>query len=116
MDWERPRQRAWTVATFGVTIRFEWDDVKNRANIRKHGLDLADAEEMFRGVLIVSPDTREDYGERRYRGLGVIRGRVLHVVFAERGPETIRIISLRKADHEERQEFEKALQDGLGES
>jgi uncharacterized DUF497 family protein len=26
---------------------------------------------------------------------------------------TIRIISLRKADHEEREEYEKAIQDGL---
>jgi uncharacterized DUF497 family protein len=27
---------------------FEWDEAKNRSNIRKHGLDFADAEEMFR--------------------------------------------------------------------
>ena len=44
---------------------FEWDKAKNRANIRKHGLDFADAEEIFRGVLVADPDTREDYGERR---------------------------------------------------
>ncbi len=27
--------------------RFEWDEGKNRANLQKHGLDFADAEEMF---------------------------------------------------------------------
>jgi uncharacterized DUF497 family protein len=42
---------------------FEWAELKNRANIRKHGLDFADAEEMFRGVLLVRPDMREDYGK-----------------------------------------------------
>jgi uncharacterized DUF497 family protein len=44
-------------------VKFEWDESKNRANIRKHGFDLGDAEEMFRGPLFVDPDTREDYGE-----------------------------------------------------
>jgi uncharacterized DUF497 family protein len=41
------------------------------------------------------------------------RGRVSFVAFAERPPDTIRIIWLRKADHEERKQYEKALQDGL---
>lgn len=92
---------------------FEWDETKNRANIQKHGLDLADAEEMFRGVLVVDPDTREDYGEKRWVGLGTIGGRTAYVVFTERGPETIRIISLRKASHRECKEYEKAIQDRL---
>jgi hypothetical protein len=91
----------------------EWDEVKNRINIRTHGFDFADAEQMFRGLLVADPDTREDYGERRWRGLGMIRGRVAHVVFAERSQETIRIISLRKADHDEQEEYEKAIQNGL---
>jgi uncharacterized DUF497 family protein len=91
----------------------EWDEVKNRANIRKHGLDFADAEEIFRGVLVADPDTREDYGERRWIGLGLIRGRTTHVVFAEREPDTIRVISLRKATRRENKQYEKAIQDRL---
>jgi uncharacterized protein len=94
-------------------MKFEWDNAKNRANIRKHGLDFVDAEEMFRGVLVVEPDTRADYEERRWVGLGSIRGRTLQVVFAERDLETIRIISLRKATSRERKEYEKAIQDRL---
>jgi len=82
-------------------MEVEWDEAKNRSNIRKHGLDFADAEEMFRGVLVVEPDTREDYGEKRWRGIGMIRGRTAAVIFAEPLPATIRIISLRRADHEE---------------
>jgi uncharacterized DUF497 family protein len=34
-------------------MRFEWDERKNRINIRKHGLDFADAEEMFMHPLLV---------------------------------------------------------------
>jgi uncharacterized DUF497 family protein len=68
---------------------------------------------MFRGTLLVQPDTAEDYGEQRWIGVGMTRGRVAFVAFAERPRGTIRIISLRKADHEEREQYEKALQDGL---
>ncbi len=94
-------------------MNIEWDEAKNRSNIRKHGLDFADAEEMFRGALIVEPDTREDYGEKRWLGIGTIRGRTTAVIFTEPAPEAIRIISLRRADHEERKEYEKAIQNGL---
>ena len=52
-------------------MKLEWDEAKNRANMRKHGLDFADAEEMFRGLLVVEPDPREDYGEQRWIGIGL---------------------------------------------
>jgi len=35
-------------------MTFEWSEAKNRANIRKHGFDFADAEEMF-GRLSLCP-------------------------------------------------------------
>jgi uncharacterized protein len=97
-------------------MNFEWDEAKNRANVRKHGLDFQDAEEMFRGMVAAEADTREDYGERRWVGLGLIRGRVAHVVFADGEPDTIRIISLRKATKRENEQYEKAIQDRLEES
>jgi uncharacterized DUF497 family protein len=92
---------------------FEWDETKNRANMQKHGFDFADAEDIFHGMLIVDPDTREDYGERRWTGLGSIRGRTVHVVFTEPDSGTIRIISLRKASRRESEQYEKAIQDRL---
>jgi uncharacterized protein len=94
-------------------MKFEWDEAKNRANIRKHGLDFADTAEMFRRPLAVEPDTREDYGEKRWRGIGTIGELTTVVILTERAPESIRVISLRKAHHEERGEYEKAIQDGL---
>ena len=94
-------------------MAFEWDEAKNRANIRKHGFDFADAKEMFRGPILVRPDTREDYGEESWIGIGMTQSRIAFVAFAAEREGTIRIISLRKADHEERKEYEKALQNGL---
>lgn len=92
----------------------EWDESKNRTNIRKHGLHLAEAEEMFRGTLLVRPDVREDYDEKRWIGIGMIRSCVAFVAFVELPDDVIRVISLRKASHEERKEYEKAIQDRLG--
>ena len=94
-------------------MTFEWDEAKNRSNVRKHSLDFVDAEEMFRGFLLVRPDLRKDYGEERWIGIGMIRGRVAFVAFTELSHDTVRIISLRKADHEARKEYEKAIQNGL---
>jgi uncharacterized DUF497 family protein len=59
------------------------------------------------------PDTDLDYDEERWLGIGLLRGRVAFAAFVERPPDTIRIISLRKARHEERKQYEKALPDGL---
>jgi uncharacterized DUF497 family protein len=94
-------------------MTFEWDEAKSRTNIRKHGLDFADAQQMFRGNVIAEPDTRDDYGEKRWVGLGLIHGRVTHIVFTEREGDVIRIISLRKATRREREQYEKAIQDRL---
>jgi uncharacterized DUF497 family protein len=94
-------------------MKFQWDEAKNRSNIRKHGFDFADAPEMFDGILLVRPDVREDCGESRWCGIGVTRDRVAVVAFAERGSDTIRIISLRKANQNERRQYAKAIKDEL---
>ena len=95
-------------------MRFEWDESENRANIRKHGFDFADAWEIFEGPLYTAPDARDDYGEDRWTGIGNFRGRVMVVVFTERGADRIRIISVRKALKHERKYYEKSIQDEFG--
>ena len=94
-------------------MKLEWDAAKNRSNIRKHGLDFADAAEMFKATIFIHPDTREDYGENRWIGIGMIRQRIVVIAFAERSGEAIRVISLRKANLNESKQYEKALQDEL---
>jgi uncharacterized protein len=95
-------------------FKFEWDEAKNQANIRKHGFDFSDAEEMFEGPLLVRPDTREDYGEERWIGIGFIRRRLAFVAFTERPEGTIRVISLRRAKRAEQKEYQETIPDGLG--
>jgi uncharacterized DUF497 family protein len=97
-------------------MKFEWDERKNEINIDKHGLDFSDGEELFLGhsPLLAVPDTAQEYGEERWKGIGMIDGRIVVAIFVLRTPETIRFISLRKANRKERSGYEKALQDQLG--
>ena len=97
-------------------MKFEWDEAKNRQNIKKHGLDFADANSLFTGDVpfFVALDENEDYGEERWKGIGMLEGiMVVVVVYTEREKETIRIISMRKATSRERKAYEKAIKDRL---
>jgi len=95
-------------------VRVEWDEEKNKENIRKHELDFADAWEIFDAPMLVNLDTREDYGEDRWIGIGFLKTLVAVVVYTE-SEDVIRIISLRKALRHERARFEEALRNELGE-
>ena len=84
----------------------EWDEDKNKENIRKHGLDFAEAWEIFAGPWVPELDLRRDYGEDRWTIIGLLGNRVVVVTFTSRNGG-IRIISLRKALRHERQRLEE---------
>ncbi len=91
-------------------MKFEWDDQKNEANIRKHGIDFADVVEMFDHPMLTQLDTRRDYGEDRWIGIGLLRNIVAVTVYLEwEDEETIRIISARKAERYESKEYNKRV-------
>lgn len=90
-------------------MRFEWDEKKNRANIRKHGIDFNDVVDIFRHPVLTLHDGREDYGEDRWLALGWIRATVGVVVYVERDEEVIRIISARKATKNEVKRYEQSI-------
>ena len=96
-------------------MKFEWDQQKNQANVAKHELDFADAPRVFKLPLRISLDERQDYGEDRWIGIGILDGRFVVVVFTEPDEQAIRIISLRKALPYERKCYEQYLKDELGE-
>lgn len=84
---------------------FEWDGAKNKANIRKPGIDFRDVEEMFRHPMLTLCDKRADYGEDRWVGIGWMKALVGVVVFTEQTGDVIRIISARKATREEMRHY-----------
>ena len=88
-------------------MQFEWDDAKSDACLAHRGFDFAYAIRAFLDDnRIVGRDRRWNYGEDRYRLLGVIEGRVFVVIYTTRG-SAIRIISARKANGKEVQEYER---------
>jgi uncharacterized DUF497 family protein len=95
-------------------VNFEWDEAKNYRNLHKHGLDLGDAWEIFEGPLLLDPDSRTDYGEERWTGIGLLGNRIVVVTFTVPDEQTRRIISLRKASKYERERIEKEIKNGLG--
>lgn len=97
-------------------MNFEWDEGKNKQNIRKHDLDFFDAWEIFESPVLVGRDTREHYGEDRFIGIGFLRHLIVVVVFTEKDGDIIRIISLRRAKKYEREEFFKFIKNELGPS
>ena len=88
-----------------------WDDAKNRANRKRHGLAFEDAELVFAGPTVTFVDDRRDYGEARYVTLGLLAGRAVVVVHTPRGAAT-RIISMRKANEREKAIYSQRLADG----
>lgn len=88
-------------------MQFDWDKNKNLLNIEKHHADFNDAKSMFNDDLLVIPDNGVDYQEHRYIGFGYVNGRLMNVIYTERLPDIIRIISFRKANSREQRNYEK---------
>lgn len=88
---------------------FEWDEVKNATNISKHGIDFADAIEVFEHPMLIKQDDRKEYGEERWIGIGLMQARTIVVVYATKVEDTIRLISARKATRRETRRYEETF-------
>lgn len=93
-------------------MRFEWDEEKNRANYRKHGVRFGEAQTTFfdeDAILFGDPDHSRD--EDRFLLLGLSSMlRVLVVVHCLRDyGDTIRISSARKATKAEREAYTRGV-------
>lgn len=89
-------------------MSYEWDSKKAVANLRKHGVDFADAIAVLEDdSALTAVDDNPD--EKRFATVGMDSlTRVLVVVYAWRG-NTIRLISARKATPSERRQYEEVL-------
>ncbi len=64
--------------------------------------------------MLIEPDDRFDYGEERWSGLGILGNRIVKIIYTELDEDNIRLISLRKALKDEREEFKKSFENRLG--
>ena len=63
----------------------EFDPVKSEEVFELRGFDLAYARRVFPGYVLEREDTREDYGEPRFRVIGEVLQDILVVVYTPRG-------------------------------
>ena len=84
---------------------FDFDPVKARSNLRKHGVSFAHAEQALRDDMALTVEDLDAMGEQRFVTLGMdALGRVLVVVHTQRGERT-RVISARKASRGESEQY-----------
>ena len=85
-------------------VDYEWDPQKAAANLKKHGVDFADAVGVFEDPLALTvPDDRHE--EARFVTVGTdFMARLLVVAYTWRG-QKLRIISAREALPSERRQY-----------
>lgn len=86
-------------------MTFEWDEEKNKINIKKHGMSFSEAVRVFLDEKRLEKYDAEHStpDEERIKVLGLVN-RVVLVIYTER-KENIRIISARFAEKEEIDEY-----------
>ena len=93
-------------------LTFEWDDKKNKTNIEKHGISFEEAVTVFQDdeALIIVDDAHSQE-EDRFVLIGFsYKANLLVVCHCYREKDSIiRIISARKADRQESEEYAKRL-------
>ena len=65
-------------------MQLSFDPVKNERNVQERGLAFTSVSELDWATAVIDEDTRENYGERRFRALGCIGERLYALVFTPR--------------------------------
>ena len=86
---------------------FEWDESKRQVNLEKHHIDFRDAQRVFDAAVFEKIESR--HGEDRIFSIGLMEGIEIVVVYVLRGKRR-RIISARRANRNERQEYQNHLE------
>jgi uncharacterized protein len=87
------------------SMEFEWDEKKRLLNLEKHGLDFKDVMKIFDAphIVVISQHSHE---EERFLAIGLFDDIFFTVVYTLRHHK-IRIISFRRARHEERKKYQE---------
>jgi len=85
--------------------RFEWDECKNNQNRKKHGFSFEEILEIFDDPAFIEGFDRKHSGaEDRYYGIGCLNS-ILYIIVFYTLRNRIRLISARRADSDEQEEY-----------
>ena len=87
-------------------MKVEYDPDKRLSTLETRGLDFEAIVEVFDGFNLIRTDDRRDYGEIRHIMLGTLDDTPVVCVWTQRG-DAIRVISMRMADHDEREIYRR---------
>lgn len=88
-------------------MKISFDPAKNRINLKKHRVDLADVEAVFFDPMALTCEDR-DHEEERFVTLGMSGlGQLPVVAYTYRGADEIRVFSARPAEPHERRAYEE---------
>jgi uncharacterized DUF497 family protein len=89
-------------------MKIAFDPKKREVTLRERRLDFAECEQVFGGPAYTIEDARFDYGETRWATYGLLRGRLVAIVWTQRG-ECRHIISMRKCNDREQKKYQARL-------
>jgi hypothetical protein len=92
-----------------------WDEKKNRANQKRHGISFNQAQALFSSGIDYLEIFDEEHSdvEERFIAIGPIKRGLVLVVWTEREDDVIRIISARWAMARERKLYDSYLIEDL---
>lgn len=98
-----------TECAYNNPMKYEWDEIKAKENLRKHGVDFTDAVISLEDENALTVE-EYDHNEQRFKTLGMGSFlNILYVVYTYRELDSVRIISARKADRKQVKEYYKGL-------
>jgi uncharacterized DUF497 family protein len=96
-----------------VPVKVAWDEAKNLANQRNHGISFEEASDLFHSGAdyLEIFDDEHSVTEDRFIAIGPIRRGLVLVIWTERDDETIRIVSARWATKGERTLYRSRMEE-----
>ena len=86
-------------------MEFEWDDWKRALVLREHKVDLLYAARILHGPVVTEPDDRQDYGEERFKSIGLVNDECFVVVYTRR-ENRIRLITAWKGGRRNHEQYQ----------
>jgi uncharacterized DUF497 family protein len=96
---------------------FFWSDIKDRENLKKHGLSFNEAAPVFLDpyLIIRYDEAHSTEKETRWKGVGVIgNDLLLSIIFSEGRENKIRLISAREASKKEKEDYSENIRQIFG--
>jgi uncharacterized protein len=103
------RVEIYALCAYTSLVTATFDPKKNAANLKKHGVSLAEGDGVLRDPLAVTIEDESAEGEQRFVTLGANTfGSLMVVVWTSRDDD-VRIISVRKPTRKERKTYEEGV-------